>query len=132
MKIDVSPEIVYQTARSGGKGGQHVNKVETMAEGYFRVETSHLLTREQKQLVLQKLAAKINAEGDLQVRSQVHRSQLANKQEVAEKMNQLIAQALKKVKKRVPTKPTARSVEKRMQSKKKKGEIKTGRMKFRP
>jgi ribosome-associated protein len=131
MKIDVSPEIVYQTARSSGKGGQHVNKVETMAEGYFRVETSRLLSREQKLLVLQKLASKINAEGDLQVRSQVHRSQLANKQEVAKKMNELITQALKKVKKRIPTKPTARSVEKRMESKKKNAEIKTGRMKFR-
>src|SRR5216684_1251628 len=98
MKVDVSKEIIFQTARSGGKGGQNVNKVETMVEGYFSVRGSALLNDLQKATLERKLASRINSEGFLQVRSQVHRSQLANKEEVIRKMHDLIALALKKEK----------------------------------
>jgi ribosome-associated protein len=131
MKIELTKEIIFQTARSGGKGGQNVNKVETMVEGYFHVGNSALLTEAQKAILEKKLASKINSEGWLQVRSQVHRSQLANKQEVVRKMGALVAAALKKEKKRVATKPTKGSKERRIEHKKRTGEVKQGRKKVR-
>ena len=132
MKVDVSSELFFKTARSGGAGGQNVNKVETMVEGYFSVSESRLLTEPQKLMVQQKLARKINSEGLLQVRSQVHRSQLDNKQEVIRKINTLLSEALKREKKRISTKPTASSKQKRINSKKRLADIKEGRRKPRP
>jgi|ERR1035437_3716464 ribosome-associated protein len=128
--INVLKEIKFKTARSGGSGGQNVNKVETMVEGYFNVQASRLLSLEQKDRIRIKLANKITDEGFLLVKSQTERSQLGNKEEVIRKINILINQALIQPKKRKPTKPSKAAKEKRIESKKKKGEIKLSRKKI--
>ncbi len=111
-------EVFYKTARSGGKGGQNVNKVETMVEVWWHIHSSPLFSPEEKELLTEKLKNKINKEGYLMVRSSESRSQLENKEIAFEKLKALVAKSLIVPKKRKPTKVPKSVVEKRLDSKK--------------
>lgn len=120
-------ELQFQASRSGGAGGQNVNKVNTKVELRFHVEGSELLTEEEKALVQEKLGSRITNDGYLQVVCQTERSQLQNKELCVQRFYELLRQALTKQKKRSATKPTRSSVRRRLESKKKQAEKKASR-----
>jgi ribosome-associated protein len=124
---DLSGEFQFLTSRSSGPGGQNVNKVNSKVELRFNIQNSELLTGEQKEILLVKLASKVTSEGILIVISQRNRSQLVNKEDSVKKLYTLISKALTPRKARKSTRPTKSSVEKRLQSKRIKSEIKQTR-----
>ncbi len=117
-------ELHFRTSRSGGPGGQNVNKLETRVELMFDVLRSPSLRSDQKQMILLALGSRIDSEGILHISSQKSRSQWENKQVVIEKLALLLRSALRVRKKRVKTAPTRGSKERRVQSKKKHGQKK--------
>jgi len=118
VKRDFSTEFQFLASRSGGPGGQNVNKVNTKVELRFNIQQSQLLNDEEKQLIINKLSNKINAEGELIIVAQSERSQLKNKEKVVERFYLWLAKALHVPPKRIKTNPTRQSVEKRLSDEK--------------
>ena len=122
-------EVYFKAIRSGGKGGQNVNKVSTKVELYFDVTASAILSDEQKEVLFNKMASRISEEGLLKLICDTERSQYANKVRVAEKFLLLIQKAFTPKKKRIAVKVSKVLKEKRLQSKKKVSEKKERRKK---
>ncbi len=126
---DLIKEIVFISSRSSGPGGQNVNKLNTKVSLKFDVHNSELLQEEQKAIILNKLARKINKEGVLIITSQDERSQLKNKEKSLAKLDDLLKQAFFVKRKRKATKPSKAAKQARIKSKKLKGEKKQWRKK---
>lgn len=126
----IKPELEFSTSRSGGPGGQNVNKVNSKVILRWNLRNSLSLTNEQKELLLKKLASFITQEGDLMLVSQESRSQLDNKVTVIAKLEALIKKAFTKPKPRKATRPSKAAKVKRVENKKRHAEKKQWRKKL--
>jgi len=127
MNKDFSKEFSFKTSRSGGPGGQNVNKTETKVELIFDVQNSTLLSDDEKELIVKNLSSRIPDDGKLHLSRSSERSQLRNKERVTEKFYELLEKALTPKKKRLPTKVSKAKKEARIKSKKLRSETKSTR-----
>ncbi|MFQ5873547.1 MAG: alternative ribosome rescue aminoacyl-tRNA hydrolase ArfB, partial [Dehalococcoidia bacterium] len=125
-------ELRFRFARSSGPGGQHVNRSATQVELLFDVAGSPSLDEAQRQRVLEKLKSYIDKEGVLHLVSQRFRSQLRNREEVVERFQTLMREALRVPKRRLPTRPRRASRERRLEEKRRRSEIKKERQRVLP
>ncbi|WP_207428670.1 alternative ribosome rescue aminoacyl-tRNA hydrolase ArfB [Pedobacter sp. SYSU D00535] len=117
LKEKFLENISFKTSRSGGKGGQNVNKVSSKVELNFDFESSPNLKDEQKIMLRTKLSKRLTADGQIQVVSEEERSQLLNKERALEKLWQLLQTALTVQKARKATRPRKSAVEQRLKEK---------------
>ena len=117
-------ELSFETSRSSGPGGQNVNKVESRVTLLFLVASSPSLDESQRELVLSRLRTRVSKAGVLRVSAQRHRSQAANREEAIGRFAELLRDALAEDPARRPTRPTRASRKRRLQGKRRRGELK--------
>jgi ribosome-associated protein len=120
MKInreELEKEFSFRTSRSGGKGGQNVNKVSTKVELLWNFNASTLFTEDEKSKIALRLANRISNDEIFHVVAEEERTQLRNKEIAIKKTIKLIGESLKEEKKRKPSRPTYSSVKKRLDDK---------------
>jgi ribosome-associated protein len=120
-------ELEYRASRSGGPGGQHVNTSSTRIEVWWDVAGSAALNADQRERLLQKLAPRLDSNGRLRLVSSGTRSQLRNREEVTERLRDVVAAALMLPKKRKPTRPTRAAKAARLESKRRRAATKRER-----
>jgi len=123
LEID-DRELRFEFARSGGPGGQNVNKVETKVRLLFDVVRSPSLSRGQRSLIAERLATRVTKDGVLHISSQRHRTREANRKATVERFVELIAAALESDEPRVPTRVPKRVKKRRLESKRKRSQKK--------
>ncbi|SRR5690606_37938742 len=116
---DFSKEFQFKGLRSSGKGGQHVNKVETAVELRWNIHESKGLTHEEKRRLEKQLGRKLSRDGWLVLKAQTARTQAENRALVRKRFHAILAQALKPRKKRRPTRIPARIKAERREEKQK-------------
>jgi len=119
MNIDVLlTELTFKSMRSGGPGGQHVNKTESKVEVTFNIETSKTLSATEKEQLLKKLGNRISADGEVSIQCSDTRSQHRNKKVAIDRLIELLREHLKVSKRRKKTKPSRSAIERRLKAKK--------------
>jgi len=126
IRIPMS-EIHMTAVRSQGAGGQNVNKVATAIHLRFDVKKSAALTEHVRQRLLQLSDRRITDDGVIVIKSQAFRSQDRNRQAALDRLAELIVAALRQSKKRIPTKPSKRAKQKRLDVKSRRGALKKSR-----
>ena len=120
-------ELVFKASRSAGPGGQNVNKVNSRVTLLFDVARCPALSAEQKQRILRRLATRTSKAGVLRIVSQKHRTQKANRIAATQRLGELLSGALRRSPPRKETVPTASAREKRLDDKKRRGQLKRQR-----